>query len=69
MTYNEQERIFENVLHDKAVQFMDEIEEKHPNLEQMSLDEFMCEYKSLLTLEELQKGNLILEAFNLIEYA
>lgn len=68
MTYNERERIFEEVLHDKADQFMEEMEEKYPNLQPMSLDEFLSDYRDLLTKCELERGYFILEAFSLVEY-
>lgn len=68
MTYNERERIFEEVLHDKADQFMEEMEEKYPNLQPMSLDEFLSDYRDLLTKRELERGYFILEAFSLVEY-
>ena len=68
MTYNERESIFEDVLHDKAIQFMEECEERNPKLQSKSLDEFLSEYRDLLTKDELEKGYFILEAFGLIEY-
>jgi hypothetical protein len=68
MSYNEEEEIFAQVLHNKAVQFMEECEERNPQLETMSLDEFLCEYRELLTERELERGELILEAFSLIHF-
>jgi len=40
----------------------------NPQLETMSLDEFLCEYRELLTERERERGNLILEAFSLVDY-
>ena len=68
MTTNENESVFEQVLHNKALSFMEECEERNPQLETMSLDEFLCEYRELLTERERERGNLILEAFSLVDY-
>jgi|TARA_R110000744_G_scaffold27083_10_gene66334 hypothetical protein len=68
MTTNENESVFEQVLHNKALLFMEECEERNPQLETMSLDEFLCEYRELLTERERERGNLILEAFSLVDY-
>jgi hypothetical protein len=68
-SYNEEEAIFEQVLHNKALSFMEECEERNPQLEIMSLDEFLCEYRELLTEREREEGNLILEAFSLVCFA
>lgn len=68
MTYNEEEAIFEQVLHNKAVQFMEECEERNPKLESKSLDEFLSDYNELLTDKEREEGQLILYAFSLVRY-
>jgi hypothetical protein len=68
MNTNEKETIFEEVLHNKALSFMEECEERNPQLEVMSLDEFLCQHRELLTERERERGELILEAFSLIHF-
>ena len=49
----------ENNLHQLAIEFM----EQFPNNEELSLDEFLIEYREELTEEQYQLGNYILELF------
>jgi len=49
----------ENNLHQLAIEFM----EQFPNKEELSLDEFLIEYREELTEEQYQLGNYILELF------
>lgn len=74
MTYNEKEKIFQQVLQEKAVQLLEEVQERDPrlvvknpkNLIQYTLDEFLFEHRRILTVEELQKGNAIVKALKLV---
>lgn len=52
MTYEEQ-------LHELAVLFMNQF----PDFEELSLDEFLMEYRSVLTDEQYQLGKFILTLF------
>ena len=56
-------RVFENDMHELARIFMSQL---WPTPEEMSLDEFLYEYNSVLTDEQNELGHHILDMFNYI---
>ena len=57
-------KTIENDMHELAKLFMDQF----PTLDEMSLDEFLSEYSSVLTDEQNELGHHILDMFNYIQY-
>jgi hypothetical protein len=55
-------KTIENDMHELAKLFMDQF----PTLDEMSLDEFLFEYNSVLTDEQNELGHHILDMFNYI---
>ena len=55
-------KTIENDMHELAKLFMDQF----PTLDEMSLDEFLSEYNSVLTDEQNELGHHILDMFNYI---
>jgi hypothetical protein len=55
---------FENDMHELARVFMYQF----PTLDEMSLDEFLSEYTTVLTDEQKELGYHILEMFSYIKY-
>lgn len=72
------EQVLEDILHDKANEFMDDIgesvnfirDEHYMNgiygAVNLSLDEFMCEYHEQLTPAQKTEGYALLESFSVI---
>ena len=60
---NNNMRLFEKDMHKLALLFM----EQFPTLDEMSLDDFLFEYNSVLTDEQNELGHHILEMFNYVK--
>lgn len=56
-------RLFENDMHQLAKAFMAQF----PTLDEMSLDDFLFEYNSVLTDEQNELGHHILDMFNYVK--
>lgn len=56
-------RLFEKDMHKLALLFM----EQFPTLDEMSLDDFLFEYNSVLTDEQNELGHHILDMFNYVK--
>ena len=60
---NNNMRLFENDMHELARMFMAQF----PTLDEMSLDDFLFEYNSVLTDEQNELGHHILDMFNYVK--